>query len=85
MAWTGFGLTEVLGRYGAVPGRAVLMPMTRGGSGSTVAASAMHSSAFPAHAEPVGIEKKRDPPRGWSSSPLPSKEGSCGVGMLCCA
>lgn len=39
VAWTGFGLIEILGRYGAVRGTVILMPMRRGVS--TVADSAV--------------------------------------------
>lgn len=88
----GFGLIEILGRYGAVQGRVVLMPMPRGVSVSTVAHSAWCSrnaesrkdrTEGTGHAEPVAWNKKRDPPWGWRGCPVPSKEGSCGVGLLC--
>lgn len=99
LAWPGFGLIGILGRYGAVQGRVVLMPCQGVSVSAQWQARPCHSSAWcsrnaedrkdrtegTGHAEPVAWKKKRDPPRGWSGSPPPSKEGSYGVGLLCFA
>lgn len=83
VAWIGFGLIEILGRYGAVQGTVVLMAMRRGSVSAQWHTQPGHSSAFPAHAEPVGIEKKEGPTMGMEQLPTALKRRQLWGGLCC--
>lgn len=94
MAWTGFGLIEILGRYRAVQGTVILMPMPRGVSVSTVADSAWcrrntedrkDRTEGTGHAEPVSMEKKEGPTMGmeWLPTALQRRQPWGGFAVFC--